>query len=559
MRSIARPRVLAIALVVLFTLALSSQGQAQVPTIAANGIRNGASYALPGMPNAGIAQGSIFVIFGDNMGPAALVQVSQFPLPTSQGLAGTSVKITVGSTTVDAIMLYTLKTQVAAVVPSNTPIGAATARVTYNGQTSAPASFNVVARSFGVFALNQAGSGPGVVQNFNSQTDQPFNGATRAANPQQVEILWGTGIGGVAGNEAGSALPGNMPNVNLHVFVGNQEAQVQYRGRSGCCVGIDQIVFTVPSGITGCAVPVYITVDGVVSNFVSISIAATGNTCSDPGGYSDSDISLATANGGLRVASLAVQRYFSRVTNPFVNPRLDSISASYARVPLETILNAQGAPAVGSCTVLPIPAPIPPAPGPLNAGTLSVSGPVGNRMLAMTAPGSYFVGFSPGGQFLPSYYVTDGTVVTAGTYNITATAGSDVGAHNVSIDHSATFQWTQFETISTNISRSQGLPVSWTGASGGYVIIEGYSIASIVGNTAIGAYFYCYADAAAGSFTVPASILSALPVSTQQFGVGQGSLVVIYFKPANLPNAPGVDRTYGGAYDGYDISPVNYQ
>ena len=96
------------------------------PTIAALGIRNGGSYALPGLPNAGIAQGSIFIVFGQNLGPAKIVQVSSFPLPTSQGLAGTSIKVTVSGTTVDAIMLYTLASQVAAVLPSNTPIGTGT-------------------------------------------------------------------------------------------------------------------------------------------------------------------------------------------------------------------------------------------------------------------------------------------------------------------------------------------------------------------------------------------------------------------------------------------------
>ena len=130
---------------------------AQQPAIAAKGIRNGASYALPGLPNAGIAQGSIIVIFGDNLGSAALVQVSSFLLPTSQGLSGTSVSVTVGNTTLSAIMLYTLKTQVAAVLPSNTPVGTGTLRVIYKGQTSAPASITVVARAFGIFALNQAG------------------------------------------------------------------------------------------------------------------------------------------------------------------------------------------------------------------------------------------------------------------------------------------------------------------------------------------------------------------------------------------------------------------
>src|SRR5437016_5360596 len=153
---------------------LPADAQAQ-PVIASLGIRNGASYASPGLPNSGIAQGSIFIVFGQNLGPAAIAQVSRFPLPTSQGLAGTSIKIAVGGTTVDAIMLYTLATQVAAVLPSNTPIGTGTLTVTYNGQTSAPAPITVIKSSFGIFMLNQAGNGAAVLQNVNSQSDRPIN------------------------------------------------------------------------------------------------------------------------------------------------------------------------------------------------------------------------------------------------------------------------------------------------------------------------------------------------------------------------------------------------
>jgi len=189
-----------IALTLLASSALLSRTALAQPTVAANGIRNSASYALPGLPNAGVAQGSIFVIFGQNLGPAKIVEVSSFPLPTSAGLAGTSIQISVNGTNVFAIMLYTLETQVAAVLPSTTPIGTGTVTVTYNGQTSAPAPITVVKSTFGIFAVNQSGSGPGVLQNVNSQTDRPFNSPSESAQPGQVMILWGTGIGPVTGD-----------------------------------------------------------------------------------------------------------------------------------------------------------------------------------------------------------------------------------------------------------------------------------------------------------------------------------------------------------------------
>ena len=94
-----------IALLFAFAAVMSLTARAQTPTIAADGVRNGASYTISGLPNSGIAQGSIMVIFGSNLGPANIVQVSSFPLPTSAGLAGTSVRVTVGGTSVNAIML----------------------------------------------------------------------------------------------------------------------------------------------------------------------------------------------------------------------------------------------------------------------------------------------------------------------------------------------------------------------------------------------------------------------------------------------------------------------
>lgn len=71
-----------------------------------------------------------------------------------------------------------------------------------------------------------------------------------------------------------------------------------------------------------------------------------------------------------------------------------------------------------------------------------------------------------------------------------------MGAHNASINHTASFNWTQFETIGANVPRSQGLVVNWTGGSpGGTVAIQGQSQSA----PGVGAYFYCFADAAAGS------------------------------------------------------------
>src|SRR5216684_1418870 len=91
----------------IFSFLIAAEIAAAATSINKGGVLNGASYALSLQPNGGIAQGSLFVIFGAEMGPGSLAQQSGFPLPTTQGLSGTSVQVTVNGTTVTCPMIYT--------------------------------------------------------------------------------------------------------------------------------------------------------------------------------------------------------------------------------------------------------------------------------------------------------------------------------------------------------------------------------------------------------------------------------------------------------------------
>ena len=99
----------------------------------------------------------------------------------------------------------------------------------------------------------------------------------------QTMILYGTGLG--AGLNADNVAPqaGNLP-TKVEVFVGGQAAAMAYTGRSPCCSGLDQIVFTVPPNAPlGCWVPVQIRTSGTtVSNTTTMAISANGSPCSDP-------------------------------------------------------------------------------------------------------------------------------------------------------------------------------------------------------------------------------------------------------------------------------------
>jgi uncharacterized protein (TIGR03437 family) len=514
-----------LALIFLGSASLLSRPASAQPTIAANGIRNSASYALPGLPNAGIAKGSIFVIFGQNLGPAKILQVSSFPLPSSSGLAGTSIQITVNGTSVYAIMLYTLATQVAAVLPSDTPIGTGTVTVTYNGQTSNQAPITVVKSTFGIFAVNQSGSGPGVLQNVNSQTDRPFNSPSESAQPGQVIILWGTGLGPVTGEEDAGPLPGDMPNLNIHVFVGGVEAKIQYRGRSGCCVGDDQIVLVVPSGVEGCALPVYVQIDNVLSNFVTMSVGNGGSACQDPSGLTGSLLATAQKNGGLKLGTLAVGRFISESSG--TTRRNDNLSATFESIPLASL--GAGAPTpTGTCTVAQFPsgAPYPPAPTGLDAGTVTVATPVGTYPVPPVTgqPGDYLLTFFPAEPTSSPGIINNGTLLTPGTVTFTFTGGAVVAAGSGSINFPLTFVWTNDSSV-TSIDRSQPLTITWSGGTSGAVVNMYIQSQVSVG---VGAELSCAADATLGTFTISQAFLSALPPSyTDSGGNPQGGFSIV--------------------------------
>lgn len=129
-------------------------------TPALTGVYNAAGWMPPKLPNSGIAQGSIFTVTGTGLGPATFQGAQSYPLPTTQGLAGTTMQVTVGGVTKTCVMVYTWATVAAAILPSATPVGAGTLTLSYQGATSSIA-IQVLAANFGTFTLNQAGNGPG--------------------------------------------------------------------------------------------------------------------------------------------------------------------------------------------------------------------------------------------------------------------------------------------------------------------------------------------------------------------------------------------------------------
>ena len=532
----------------LFALALGLAGTlaAQTPAIDSGGVVNAASYAYAGLPSAGIAQGSIFAIFGNNLGPTPFAQPSGYPIPTTLG--GVTVRVTSGSTSGNAYLFLTSAKQITGMLPSNIAVGTASLTVTANGATSAPQAFQVVASSFGTFALNSGGSGPGVITN---ASVVPF-GLTKAANPDEAAVIWGTGLAPVSGNEAGGALPGDLTSIPVEVYVGSSKATVTYRGRSGCCAGLDQIVFTVPN-VLGCRVPVTIKINNVVSNSTTLPVAAKGSrTCTDEGGPSEADLAKYIQNGS-SIGVVSLSRVATSITVPSfgsITTNADVGAATFTRftaAQLDASSNPFNTSQIGACTVsyfkgsAPAAGQDPLAPKTLDAGSaITINGTAGSKQLTKSTLGGPIV-YSG----LLSTIGATGSVdyLNPGTFTATGPGGSEVGGFTSSIAIPAAINWTNQAAL-TDITRSAGQMISWTGGDpAGSILITGSSASGTAADS-VGAAFNCTVKTSDNQFTIPAQVLLSLPVSASVQGIPTGVLSVGQVGAPKTFSASGLDAGY---------------
>lgn len=463
------------------------------PAIA--GVYNAASWTPTALPNSGVAQGAIFTVTGTGLGPAALQQVQTYPLPTTQGLDGTTVQVTVGAVAVTCIMIYTVSTQVAAILPSATPVGTGTLTLSYQGGKSSIA-IQVLAANFGTFTLNEGGTGPGVL------TDTSYDAITmiNAAHPGDSLILWGTGLGAVTGDETEPPQEVDL-GTGVQVFVGNQPATMLYGGRSSS-PGLDQINFLVPAGVTGCKTSVVVLVKGVTGNVTTMSVAPAGQTtCGDTfNALTSANLQKAVASGSLNLGGVELSR---------IAGGDDYLTADFASYPLNSLIRSYGGsfgPSIGSClayevtgTSIVLADPI--QPSYLNAGPdLAITGPGGNKTVAASSTGSYPATLA----------ISPATYIEPGTYSVgNSSGGSNVAAFNWAMTLPSSVVPTN---MPTRVNRAQNLTLTWTGSSEFSVVsIIGYS--GVAATATVNSYveFVCTANASAGQFTVPSAILNLLP------------------------------------------------
>jgi uncharacterized protein (TIGR03437 family) len=465
-----------------------------------SGVYNAGSWLPPSLPNSGVAQGAYLTVTGNGLGPAALVVASSYPLPTTQGLGGTTVQVRVGATTETCIMYYSSATQVSAILPSATPVGSGTLIVSYQGAASI--AIQVVAGSFGMFTLNSAGTGPASI------TDLSYNPITmvNAAHSGDTVVLWGTGLGAVSGNET---IPPTATNnfAGVQVLIENQLVTPGYAGRSSY-PGLDQINVTIPAGISGgCKTSIGVVVNGVLGNVVSTSVAPGGQTsCGDAHGLlTKTNLGQAISNGSLNIGLVDLSRV---ATND------DTMVGSFANYPLNSLIRSWGGsvgPSIGSCIVyeqvagseLILQDPIVPTLIHLNTGVaLVIASSAGSVTVDATSTGVYgaAVGTSANPYILPwNYTVSNGN------------GGSQVAAFSWSDTLPAPIGFVNFPAT---VSRGQDLTVTWTNSSA-FTLVSVFGYSAVVLNSTQNAYvqFVCAAPATATQFTIPAAILSLLPTN----------------------------------------------
>jgi uncharacterized protein (TIGR03437 family) len=509
-----------------------------VPTITQ--VLNNYGLIPAGFTNSGIAPGTLFIIKGSLLASATSTLQSTTGgsvLPAT--LNGATVAVKVGSVTVAPPFYYASATQLDLVLPSNTPVGAGTVTVTYNGQTSAPFNIQVLTSAFG-FATYYGTSGNGLahVQDLN----YGYYSYANSIPPGATVRLIGSGLGADPTRDVQyvQPTPSSAINALAHVYVGGLDSPIFYQGPEGF-PGVDEVDVTIPSNApTGCYISVAgVSTTGVSTNFLTLPIG-TGQ-CQDPGlGYSGS--LLTTLSGQTTVKTGFVEMSYS--TSP-------ATSGSGTTVTTEASANFQsytgsgygtgsGIVSIGGCIVAESLVSIGGSIGTttsLNAGTITVTGPNAAPVTLMSVgtglPGSYF-------DMLPTGFLT----MSGGSFQFQGTAGTQVGAFTASVNFpTPLLQWTN-QAASATVTRSAGLPITWTGGSAGtYVIISGTSF-----NTSASGFFTCLAPVAAGQFTVPSYVLGTLPASTN------GSLSVANETVPQSFTATGLD--YGFAI-GYESTYIN--
>ena len=489
------------------------------PMVAPHSVVNSASIVPASIPGGWIAQGSIFSMYGTNLGPAQPLTQTGFPLSTQLG--SFIVRVVQGTTVANAIPIYASPTRIDAIMPSTAPLGMVSIQVLNGVVRGNMAPARVTGASFGIYTANQIGFGPGQIQNINDDGSTTQNTAASPAVQGQTVTLSGTGLGAIAGDDSQPPADGDIPQATVEVFVGGESTTVVSNGRDPCCGGQDQITFQVPAdALLGCYVPVLVRLNGTVpSNSATMAISSDGSACSDPG----NPLSNAIINGGDLALAVALR---SAIREDIGTKSPTDVISDNAALYLRTETGGSQAfnpvfslPPPGSCMTLAgagdwftkgaIPGTAPGGgyfKGPAN---LAITGQGSSKIVPLGSPNG--LAMLKIGSFVSTFAKVPSTIfLNPGNTYLTAAAAAPLGGISASLVMPAVPNWSNRDQVSP-IDRTQDLTVTFDPVDPSLtVLIAGGAVDVPTYSTAL---FACVAPPGSNSFTVPAAVLSTLPAS----------------------------------------------
>ncbi|HVO97925.1 MAG TPA: hypothetical protein VMT15_07650 [Bryobacteraceae bacterium] len=501
---------------------------AGAPTIKTGGIVNAVGY------QAKLAPDTVFVIFGNNLGPASLALGTAPNYPTN--LLGTSITFTptAGGAAIPAKIVYTVASQVAGLLPSSIAPGTYAVQVTYNSLTSASQNVTVVPRSIGIATANSAGTGTAqaTIANINSGLSLTrftagsvafggYNWTLGPAHPGDTLVLWGTGGGADPANDVGGSSGDQTAAGSFIVNVDGRQITPLYAGTSSGYPGLWQVNFTLPADtVLDCFAAVQVSAGGELSNAVNIPIAASGQTsCVDP---SSSATLLGKLDSGVNITLGAFAIAKITATDQGITQETAS-GAVFSYTPAEWITLNSG-PLFAACRVYDRTYPV----GGKDPGAPDANLDAGSK-LPLAGPGL------PAGFALSAIATSTGPVysnspsagtLTAGTYTLTGLGGAQVGAFSTSTLFPASFTATNWDSI-TLVDRTKPLVFTWSGSGFDQVAII-VSSAVRSGSTQHITTINCTVPGAPGSYSIPAAALAYLsPGASSGINFGTISLQAI--------------------------------
>jgi len=198
-------------------------------------------------------------------------QAAGYPLPDA--LTGLSIEFQSGGG-ISAPLLYASAGQVNLEIPWElSGLSSVLVTASFDGNNGPAQTFNLAKFAPAIFATNAQGTGQGAILDSSSRLVDASNPTTQG----NVIAIYCTGLGPVSNPPAtgspASAVTLSQTPANPTVTIGGIESVVLFSGLAPGSVGEYQVNAIMPAGVTpGVAVPVTISIGGIVSNTVTIAV-----------------------------------------------------------------------------------------------------------------------------------------------------------------------------------------------------------------------------------------------------------------------------------------------